>query len=88
MAVIPKGSLVLVTGVNGYIGSHMVDQLLQQGYNVRGTVRTEAKGQWVKEYFGKKYSNQTLELEVVPDMAAKGAFDHAVKGTVPHQTSH
>jgi len=79
---------VLVTGVNGYIGSHMVDQLLQEGYNVRGTVRTEAKGQWVKEYFGKKYSNQTLDLVVVPDMAAKGAFDHAVKGTVSHQPSN
>lgn len=80
MTVVPKGSLVLVTGANGFIGSHIVDQLLQAGYNVRGTVRTEAKGQWVKEYFGKKYSNQNLELVVVPDMATKGAFNEAVKG--------
>uniref|UniRef100_A0A2P2I3A9 NADPH-dependent aldehyde reductase ARI1-like n=1 Tax=Hirondellea gigas TaxID=1518452 RepID=A0A2P2I3A9_9CRUS len=32
--------LVLVTGANGYIASHVVQQLQQAGYRVRGTVRT------------------------------------------------
>ena len=31
---------VLVTGASGFIGLHCVDQLLSQGYNVRGTVRS------------------------------------------------
>ena len=30
----------LVTGANGYIASHVVDQLLKQGHHVRGTVRS------------------------------------------------
>ncbi|OQE17696.1 hypothetical protein PENFLA_c023G04025 [Penicillium flavigenum] len=34
---IASGSLILVTGANGYIASHVVDQLLQLGYNVGGT---------------------------------------------------
>jgi dihydroflavonol-4-reductase len=32
--------LVLVTGATGYIASHVVQQLLAEGYNVRGTVRS------------------------------------------------
>jgi len=79
-AVIPQGSLVLVTGANGFIGSHVVDQLLQAGYKVRGTVRTESKGTWVKEHFDAKYGAGKLELAVVPDMSAKSAYDDAVKG--------
>lgn len=36
---IPKDSLVLVTGINGYLGSHVADQFLEAGYRVRGTTR-------------------------------------------------
>lgn len=32
--VIPPGSRILVTGANGYIASHVVKQLLEQGYKV------------------------------------------------------
>lgn len=32
--------LVLVTGVSGYVASHVADQLLKAGYKVRGTVRS------------------------------------------------
>jgi len=30
----------LVTGANGYIATHVIDQLLKQGHHVRGTVRS------------------------------------------------
>nr|XP_006823935.1 PREDICTED: bifunctional dihydroflavonol 4-reductase/flavanone 4-reductase-like [Saccoglossus kowalevskii] len=33
--------LVLVTGASGYIASHVVQQLLKNGYRVRGTVRSK-----------------------------------------------
>lgn len=35
----PNNTLVLVTGVTGYLGSHCVKKLLEKGYKVRGTVR-------------------------------------------------
>lgn len=34
------GDLVLVTGASGFIASHIVKLLLEQGYRVRGTVRS------------------------------------------------
>lgn len=37
--------LVLVTGVSGFIASHVTASLLKQGYAVRGTVRNKDKGQ-------------------------------------------
>jgi len=33
------GSLVLVTGAGGYIGSWVVRRLCESGYRVRGTTR-------------------------------------------------
>lgn len=37
-----KNSKVLVTGVSGYIGAHVAQQLLLHGYDVRGSVRSTA----------------------------------------------
>jgi NADPH:quinone reductase-like Zn-dependent oxidoreductase len=53
-----QGSLVLVSGANGYIASHIVDLLLQLGYNVRGTIQAE-KG-WLDKYFQPKYGEILL----------------------------
>jgi len=42
---------VLVTGAGGFIGSHLVEGLLQAGYRVRGLVRYASHGQmgWLEE---------------------------------------
>ncbi|KAK1980913.1 NAD dependent epimerase/dehydratase [Colletotrichum cereale] len=79
--VIPTGSLVLVTGVNGYIGSHVADQFLHYGYNVRGAVRDVIKSSWLCDLFEGKYGKGRFELAAVPDMSAEGAYDEVVKGT-------
>lgn len=77
---IPVGSLVVVTGANGFIASHVVDQLLQLGYRVRGTVRSVKRGGWTTEYFNTKYGPNSFELVEVAEMGDPGAFDNAVKG--------
>jgi nucleoside-diphosphate-sugar epimerase len=79
---IPKDSIVLVTGVNGYIGSHVADQLLEAGYRVRGTYRSPSKAQALSDLWEKKYGQGRFELATVPDMSKEGAFDEAVKGNM------
>lgn len=81
---IPIGSLVLVTGITGFIASHVADQLLQAGYRVRGTTRDEDKAKWVKELFASKYGEEKIETAIVLDMAEPGAFDQACEGTFVH----
>lgn len=84
MSVIESGSTVLVTGVNGFIASHVADQLLEAGYKVRGTVRSADKAKWVEELFEKKYGQGKYDTVVVSDMVGDGAFDEAVKGEIFH----
>lgn len=78
--VLEPGLLVLVTGVNGLIGSHVADQLLKRGYRVRGVVRDVGKNKWVAEYFEEKYPDVGFELVAVPDMTVAGCYDGVVDG--------
>jgi nucleoside-diphosphate-sugar epimerase len=69
MPVVPVPAKVLVTGANGYIAIWVVRLLLEQGYFVRGTVRTAEKGKYLKEYFGKKgFGPDKLEIVVISDI--------------------
>ena len=77
---IPKGSTVLVTGVNSFLGSHIADQLLTDGYNVRGTVRSKSKGEELLQDFANIYGRGRFELAIVEDIASNYAFDEAIKG--------
>ena len=78
--VLKPGATVFVTGANGLVGSHVIDQLLKLGYNVRGSVRDTAKVKWLSDYFDAKYKNVKLELVSVPDMVAEGCYDGVVDG--------
>ncbi|KAK1451325.1 NAD dependent epimerase/dehydratase [Colletotrichum melonis] len=77
---IPKGSTVLVTGANGFIGSHVCKELLQLGFNVRGTVRDVSKCAWLPEALTRQRPKGDFMLVSLPDMEKEGAFDAAVEG--------
>ncbi|KAG0650010.1 NAD-dependent epimerase deHydratase terH [Hyphodiscus hymeniophilus] len=76
---IPKDSIVLVTGVNGYIASHVADQLLQAGYRVRGTTRNLTKVKSLSALWEQKFGKGRFEAVIVEDMSPPGAFDEAMK---------
>ena len=77
---VPKGSLVLVTGANGFVASHVAKQFLERGYKVRGTVRDLKKSAWLVEDLFKTYADKGDFELVVADLAADNAFDEAIKG--------
>lgn len=78
MPTITPGDKVLVSGANGFIASWVVGTLLEQGYAVRGTVRSLGKGRHLTELF-QNYGDR-FQLAVVENIMMEGAFDEAVKG--------
>ena len=62
------GSKVLVSGANGYIAMWVVRTLLERGFAVRGTVRTEAKGKFMTEYFKSFGYGDKFEVIVIDDI--------------------
>ena len=67
--------LALLTGPNGFVGAHVLDQLLASGYRVRGTVRSLDKA----SFFRKKYAHRGADLSfaIVPDIQLPHALDAA-----------
>ncbi|KAJ7849174.1 D-lactaldehyde dehydrogenase [Mycena leptocephala] len=68
---------VLVSGVNGFIAAWVVRALLEEGFAVRGAVRSADKCAHLQDIFA-SYGDK-FELVVVPDITKEGAFDEAVQ---------
>ncbi|CAG7993342.1 unnamed protein product [Penicillium salamii] len=71
---------VLLTGGTGFIGSHILQQLLEQGYDVLAVVREEEKSRPICSQFGTK-----VEFAVVEDITKPGAFDGVFQNSDPIQ---
>lgn len=70
---------ICATGASGFIAAHIVKQLLQQGYKVRGTVRSTqnlAKYDYLTQLPG---ASTNLEL-VEAELTQPGSYDKAVAG--------
>ncbi|TFK38821.1 D-lactaldehyde dehydrogenase [Crucibulum laeve] len=81
MPTLQPPALILVSGANGYIAVWVVRLLLERGFRVRGTVRSESKVPYLLQYFNSLgYNEDKLEVIVVPDITKEDAFDEAVKG--------
>jgi nucleoside-diphosphate-sugar epimerase len=80
MALPPSnGKTVLVTGINGYIGSTIGLLVLSKGYTLRGTTRRLNNVKSLLEGPFKPYADR-LEIFEVLDMTAANAYKDAVAG--------
>ncbi|KZL84267.1 nad dependent epimerase [Colletotrichum incanum] len=64
---------IVVTGANGYLALHVINQLLQAGYNVRGTVRSQKADEKVRATFPKHYGMR-LTTAFVEDLTKPECF--------------
>ncbi|MGQ9662695.1 MAG: SDR family NAD(P)-dependent oxidoreductase [Kiritimatiellia bacterium] len=73
------GSRVLVTGAGGFIGSHLVDMLVREGYQVRALVRYNSQNSWHNLDHLPKEVLSSVEV-IVGDVTDAFAMDKAVQG--------
>lgn len=78
----PGETIIVVTGVSGFVGSHVADQLLNAGYVVRGVTRDGSKNGWLSQFFANKYGPGKFELVAIPRFDEPGAFDATLKGLI------
>ena len=74
------GERVLVTGATGFVGQHVIIQLLEKGYEVRGTLRSLKRAEEVRAVLS-KYNPKATDIELVEaDLGADAGWAEAVKG--------
>ncbi|KAL3444017.1 hypothetical protein BJX65DRAFT_320317 [Aspergillus insuetus] len=73
---------VLLTGGSGFIAAHTLDILLERGFDVVTTVRSEEKGDRILAAHPNT-PKEKLSYVIVKDIAEDGAFDEAVKSEPP-----
>jgi len=75
----PSSKPILVTGASGFVAIHTIVQLLQQGYKVRGTVRSLNREAELRGTIS-KYVQANDRLEILPaDLEQDAGWDEAMK---------
>jgi len=76
----PTSKPILVTGASGFVALHTIIQLLQQGYNVRATLRTLSREAEVREITA-KHVQANDRLEILPgNLEQDSGWSEAMRG--------
>ena len=71
---------VLVTGASGFIGLHCIAQLLQAGYQVRGSLRSRARESEIRNALSKVVNTENRFEICELDLLKDDGWDEAVSG--------
>ncbi|KAI0600783.1 hypothetical protein F4775DRAFT_504075 [Biscogniauxia sp. FL1348] len=72
-----RAETVLITGANGFLALHIIQQALARGWDIVGTIRSEEKAAKVKSLFPDVGSR--LSLVYITDLTNIAAFEPAFK---------
>src|SRR5664279_781628 len=76
----PSSTTVLVSGATGYIATHCILQLLEQGYKVRGTIRNLSREEQLRKALAEHVdADKRLEF-VVADLLKDDGWEAALRG--------
>jgi uncharacterized protein YbjT (DUF2867 family) len=75
---LPAGSRILVTGANGFLGSNIIQCLLELGFRVRGTVRSAKP--WLDEMFRGNFGEDSYESVVLANFEDVESLDGVMEG--------
>ncbi len=80
-AISPTNGPIAVTGASGYIGSWIVQDLMEQGYAVRACVRDAGRPDKVDHLLAMNDAGLTGQLELfTADLQKPGSYDEAFSG--------
>ncbi|KAM3086289.1 hypothetical protein ACMFMG_000425 [Clarireedia jacksonii] len=71
-----NGKKVFVTGASGFVASHILSQLIEEGYKPTASVRSQAKADQILELHPEWKGK--VDFISVPDIAAPGAFNEVL----------
>jgi dihydroflavonol-4-reductase len=71
---------LLLTGASGFLASHILLKLLNEGYNVRGSVRSMAKGDHIRTVMQTRGADTTRLSFVELDLTSDAGWDDAMTG--------
>ncbi|TDZ37916.1 NADPH-dependent methylglyoxal reductase GRE2 [Colletotrichum spinosum] len=71
---------LLITGANGFIGTHVVSLALERGYKVRATARSASSLDKLRNLFPDAASSDRLTFAAVPDIAKPDSYKDALAG--------
>ncbi|KAF7869930.1 hypothetical protein EAF04_004714 [Stromatinia cepivora] len=75
-----EGKSVLLTGASGFVASHILSLLIENGYKPAASVRSPPKADQILELHPEWKGK--VEFVFVPEITTPGAFDHVFKDQV------
>lgn len=75
-------SPVLITGANGFVGSHLAELLLHSGHEVRCILRAKSNSKWLKDLPVKIYRTGLTDLDALKEPLIGVKYVYHIAGVV------
>ncbi|PTB48606.1 hypothetical protein M431DRAFT_10814 [Trichoderma harzianum CBS 226.95] len=74
----PSEQTLLITGANGFLAGHVIKEALEQGYDIRGTVRSPESAKKIRHLFA-EYAER-FSVFVIRDLTQRDNYENAFVG--------